>query len=207
MHKGVFKGNNLSGDRNILILGESHHHSESNDQSYTTEKVVKNYLSNPKNPSYRFFDKIAACFGFSANERDLFWNKVWFGNYIDESDCGIATNRAKELVIKNRHIYNKKLFEFVNQNSIDTIFCFSRLVYNNLPDRAPFENKEAKCYVANVGRKRDYISKFIYKPGTRFTDDVELEKELVVYCFRHPSAQCGFSPKNYIEYLNKEIIL
>ena len=42
MHKGVFKGNDLSKNCNILILGESHHHSEMYDINYTTENVVKN---------------------------------------------------------------------------------------------------------------------------------------------------------------------
>lgn len=207
MHQGVFKGNNLLTNRNILILGESHHHSESNDSNYTTESVVKNYFNHPGDPAYRFFDKIAACFGFLPSDRELFWNKVWFGNYVDESDCGIRTNKAKELVKKNRDKYNKKLFEFVNQNGIHIIFCFSRLVYNSLPDKTSFEDKGIESDMQDTGGERDYISKFIYKPGIRSNNDMELNKQLVVYGLRHPSSRCGFNSAHYTDYLKKEIQL
>ncbi len=207
MHKGVFKGNSLSDNRNLLVLGESHHHAEFNDPNYTTESVVRNYFNHPRDKCYKFFDKIAMCFGFLPSDRELFWNKVWFGNYIDESNCGVKTSRAKELVKCNKDKYNKELFEFVNQNEIDIIFCFSRLVYNNLPHRTAFEDKEVKYYVSDVGEKRDYISKFIYKPGPRDNCDLELNKELAIYGFRHPSALCGFRPKNYMGYLHEEIKL
>lgn len=205
MHPGVFKGNNLTANRNILILGESHHHTKSNDPKYTTENVVKNYFHNPSDPDYRFFDKIAACFGYSPDEREVFWNKVWFGNYVDESNCGIATDRAKKLIKENRKKYNKKLFEFVNQKGIDIVFCFSRLVYKNLPSQASFEDKPVRFDVPKTGN--DWIGKFIYKPGTRPNGDLGLNKELIVYSFRHPSARCGFRLEHYMDYLQNEIQL
>lgn len=207
MHKGVFKGNNLTKNCNILILGESHHHTKSNDPNYTTENVVKNYLHNPNDRDYKFFDKIAACFGYSAEEREIFWNKVWFGNYVDESDCGIRTNRAKILVECNKDKYNKELFEFINQNGIDIVFCFSRLVYQNLPRRTLLEDKSVRFYVDRTGGKKDWIDKFIYKPGTRANDDLDLSKKLTIYGLRHPSARCGFCPEYYMDCLQKEIHL
>ena len=207
MHKGVFKGDHLSMNQNMLIHGESHHHAEPNDLNYTTESVVKNYFSNPNDPAYRFFDKIAACFGFSASERERFWSQVWFGNYVDESDCGIGDNKAIELVKKNRDTYNRELFEFVNQNGIDIIFCFSRLVYNNLPGRASFEDKAKNYPIPDICGKpySDYIRKFIYKPGARANNDVELYKPLTVYGFRHPSSKGGFNYAHYMDYLKEEI--
>ena len=207
MHKGVFKGNNLTKNCNILILGESHHHTKSNDPNYTTENVVKNYFRNPNDPAYRFFDKIAACFGYSADEREVFWNKVWFGNYVDESDCDVRNGRAKMLIEKCRQEYNKELFDFVNQNEIDIIFCFSRLTYYNLPDRASFEDQAVKYYPPKTSGEKDRVEKFIYKPGTRPNGGVGLNKELIIYSFSHPSARCGFCPEHYMDYLQKEIQL
>lgn len=207
MHKGVFKGNDLSKNYNILILGESHHHSEMYDINYTTENVVKNYFRNPKDRAYRFFDKIAASFGYSANEKEVFWNKVYFGNYVDESNCGSRTDRAKLLVENNKDKYNEELFEFINQNGIDIVLCFSRLVYNNLPEQTLSENKSVRFYVDSTGGKKDWIDKFIYKPGKRANDDLDLSKKLTVYGLRHPSARCGFRPEHYKDYLQKEIRL
>lgn len=204
MHKGVFEGNNLLTNCNILILGESHHHTIANDPDYTTEGVVKNYFLHPNDNDYRFFDKIANCFGYRSEQREVFWNKVRFGNYVDEPDCSVKTDRAKKLIEENRQKYNRELFEFVNQKEIDVIFCFSREVYKNLPDRASFEETGVCFETPRVG-KRDWIDKFIYKPGARPDDNTALKKQLTVYGFRHPSARCGFSAENYREVLQKEI--
>ena len=201
MHQGVFKGNNLVENCNILILGESHHHTEKNDINYTTEKVVKDYFCNPNDRDYKFFDKIAACFGYLEKDRETFWNKVYFGNYVDESDCGIKTDRAKKLIEQNNQMYNKKLFEFVNQNEIDIIFCFSRLVYKQFPLR----HKSVYFEVPKTGKKSDWINRVVYKPGIRLVGDTVLKKNLTVYGFRHPSARCGFCSEHYKNYLQKEI--
>lgn len=181
MYKGIFKGNNLTENHNILILGESHHGME--EHIDTTESVVTNYFRNPNKACYKFFDKIVTCFGFTPDEREVFWNKVWFGNYVDKS-CGVKTSKAKNLISEHRDTYNRELFEFVNENNIDVIFCFSRLVYNNLPDNASRE----KFDVPNAGGKRDYINKTVYKSGIIPNSVIELNNQLVVYGFRHPSA-------------------
>lgn len=207
MHLGVFMGNNPPTNCNILILGESHHHTESSDLNYTTENIVKDYFRNPAHPAYRFFDKIAACFGYVAEEREIFWNKVWFGNYIEEADCGVKTVRAKKLAEENSKIYNKSLFEFVNQNEIDILCCFSRLVYAHLPEQTSFEEKSISFAVPKTGGKRDWIDKMIYEPGPRANGDIALDKSLTVYGFRHPSARCGFRSENYKNYLQAELRL
>ena len=124
MHKGVFKGAHAAGDRNILVLGESHHHMVADDPDYTTEGVVKNYFKHPNDKCYRFFDKIVECFGFLPDEREQFWDRVWFGNYVEESNCGVGDSRARDLVEKHKERYNKDLFLFVNEHEIDIICCF-----------------------------------------------------------------------------------
>lgn len=207
MHRGVFKGAHLAENQNLLILGESHHHAVADDPSYTTEGVVKNYFNHPNDRCYRFFDRIAGCFGFFPDERELFWNQVWFGNYVEESNCGIGDSRARKLVAKHREKYNKDLFSFVNEHGIDMMFCFSRLVYNNLPSRAAFEDAGTQYDVPKLHGKRDYISKFLYKPGTRPDCEVALKKQLLVYGFRHPSARGGFDATHYVDYLKSIIQL
>lgn len=205
MHKGVFKGATLSQKRSILILGESHHHGKADDPEYTTERVVKNYFNNPNDKCYKFFDKIAACFGFASDHREVFWNQVWFGNYVTESNCGVGDSKARKLIGGNRDQYNKELFQFINEHGIDVIFCFSRLVYNNLPDRAPFESAGMKYNVPKLHGKQDYIRKFVYQLGERPKGDVALNKSLAVYGFCHPSARCGFSAENYAPFI-KELV-
>lgn len=203
MHKGVFGGKNLTPAQSILILGESHHYGKADDPEYTTERVVMNYFRRPNDKCYKFFDKIAGCFGFAPKDREMFWNQVWFGNYVAESNCGIGNSKARKLIGEHRTQYNKELFEFVNEHGIDTVFCFSRLVYNNLPDRAPFESGGFRYDVPKLHGKADFIRRFVYLSGERPKGDVSLKKPLTVYGFRHPSARCGFSVENYAPYVKK----
>ena len=207
MHKGVFEGANLWQNQKILILGESHHHREADDPEYTTERVVKNYFNNPSDKCYKFFDKIAVCFGFVPDDREKFWNQVWFGNYVTESNCGVGDSKARKLIGENRGQYNKELFEFVNEHGIDLIFCFSRLVYDNLPDGASFESGGIKHNVPKLHGKQDYIRQFVYQPGERPNGDVALHKPLTVYGFRHPSARGGFSVEHYAPFIKKLVQL
>ena len=201
MHKGVFKGAHAAGDRNVLVLGESHHYMVADDPEYTTEGVVNNYFKHPNDKCYRFFDKIVKCFGFLPDEREQFWDRVWFGNYVEESNCGVGDSRARDLVEKHKERYNKDLFLFVNEHEIDIICCFSRLVYWNLPSRAIFEEKETQYDVPKLHGRRDYISKFLYLPGARPDCEVALKKQLLVYGFRHPSARDGFDATHYVDVL------
>ena len=69
---------------------------------------------------------------------------------------------------------------------------------------------ENRAWVKSMLRKlgkKDWIDKFIYKPGKRANDDLDLSKKLTVYGLRHPSARCGFRPEHYKDYLQKEIRL
>lgn len=99
--------------------------------------------------------------------------------------------------------YNKELFEFVNKHSIDTVLCFSWLVYNNLPDMAPFESGGFRYDVPKLHGEKDFISRFGYLPGERPKGDLSLKKPLTVYGFRHLSTRCGFSVENYDPYVKE----
>lgn len=214
MHHGVYIGKAAAKETRILILGESHHNIEGQGKPafYTTSSVVETYLAEDKTEkAHRFFHKIAQAFGVDttkSDEKEKFWDKIYFGNYIDVV-CGVKDSAAKKIIKdkEKRKKYNKELFQFVNENKIDIICCFSRLVYNHLPNRASFENKSIPFEVPKTGGKRDWIEKFIYKPGTRANGDIALDKKLTVYSLRHPSAACGFCPEHYKDYLQKEIRL
>lgn len=72
---------------------------------------------------------------------------------------------------------------------------------------AVYSDERLSFEVSEPGGKRDWVDKFIYKPGTRANGDIALDKTLTVYGFRHPSARCGFCPEHYKDYLQKEIRL
>lgn len=68
--------------KRILILGESHHDIP---PTMTTRQVVDGYL---EGKHVQFFQNIAKSFGIyaeRAEEKALFWDKMFFGNYIDIS--------------------------------------------------------------------------------------------------------------------------
>ncbi len=215
MHHGIYTGKSAEKqEKKILILGESHHNKNSEGvgkpASYTTRCVVEEYLNEKTTgKTHRFFHKIVQSFGVDttkAEEKVIFWDKVYFGNYIDVV-CGVKDNAAKAVIKQNKNMYNSELIEFINKNGIDIICCFSRLVYKNLPAKASFENKEITIEVPYVGKRRDYIKKFVYLPGERKDGTTSLKKPLTVYGLRHPSSGCGYNPANYSDYLQKEIKL
>lgn len=215
MHHGVYIGKEAAKETRILILGESHHNKnnegEGEPASYTTSSVVEAYLTEEETgKTHRFFHKIAQSFGIDTTkvEEKRFWDKIYFGNYIDVV-CGVRDNAAPQLIKDKgkRKQYNEELFKFVNENEIDIVCCFSRLVYQNLPAKSSFENSGITIGVPDIGGKRDYIQKFIYQPGVRNNCDIALNKPLMVYGFRHPSARCGFCSEHYNWYLQKEIQL
>lgn len=219
MFKGVFAGKNAR-NRNlkILILSESHHYSKDDYnkteeerrekvRNYRTENVVKNYLEQfsgggKKDRAYYFFDKIVNSFSIDpAENRERFWNQVFFGNYVEGELCGIRDSRAKDLINAHSSEYNKSLFDFVNEEGIDLIFCFSRRVYNSLPQ---CKNNE-KNIVGKIGRCNDFICKRKYLPNCEIDGVPTLSKKLTVYGFRHPSARGGFRAENYSEYLKDSL--
>lgn len=213
MHKGVYIGKEAKQlkDR-VLILGESHHSSNEN-EDYTTKDVIENYRCQESH-NYVFFDKIVQSFGINEDNKDnrfiLFWEKVYFGNYVDEY-CGVKDSQAKNNIIKNRVQYNDELFKFINDNNITKVFVFSRLVYNNLPSLSE-ENKSIENLTClnkeplMINGKKDYISHCKYLPNTEHNStNVKLKHEVIVYGMRHPSARGGYNAGNYSEYLKKEI--
>lgn len=232
MFKGVFIGDKaMEQERKILILGESHHWAKSDWdererspeeakeerrkklEDYTTKNVVNNYLSQYnsdgwKDKCYRFFDRIVKSFGIDPDRRSAFWDKVYFGNYVEGDLCGIGDNQAQILIDKNRDLYNSSLFSFINENKVDAVFCFSRRVYNALPCFEKDEktvNKVQTIVVGKVGKNNDYLSKCIYLPIARSGKIPSLKKELTVYGMRHPSGSGGYNSENYSSILSEAI--
>ena len=224
MHKGVFIGKDAANqDKRILILGESHHISndpESENRtfgvpaSYKTKDVVLEHINDIENEkkSLRFFQKIGQSFGYpmkTKEEKEAFWNQVYFGNYIDVL-CGIKDDAAKNYLKKgnNRRRMNDDLFQFINENEIDVIVCFGRLIMEYLPSLNPEYKKEEdggklKAGEIFTGGKRDYIENCIYIPDIEHKNSsVTLKKRLEAYGLRHPSAQGGFCAENYKDVLS-----
>lgn len=208
MFKGVYKG--CKSDlltKKILILGESHY--ENDTKIENTFNVVNDFLNDQKKIYYKFFRKIAETLDEEVykthSNYERVWDYVYFGNYVSEI-CGIRNGRAKELVNKNREVYNNELFKFINENDIDIVFVFSRLTYNHLPSLSKKGKEKEKQIVdktLKVGNVRDYINCSFYLPNIPHRKvDVILNKELAVYSMRHPSAAGGYNIDNYYKYLN-----
>jgi hypothetical protein len=225
LHRGVFEGE-IANDQpvKILILGESHHWSKEDwvtakdeteaqaqerrkkkAETYRTEDVMKRYFENyesfgNREQAYRFFENIVRSFGFDPENRTNFWNRVWFGNYIDEL-CGVRDSKAAKLLGKpgKREALNQKLFEFIEANEIDIVFCFSRKVYNKLPPLELAGDKETK------GDKTDShrLNECFYNAGQRKCVPVRLSKPVVVYGLKHPYQ--GFSYRRYQNQIAKLI--
>ncbi len=226
MHKGVFVGSNAENrNKRILILGESHHISKTDDKNsekfkpatYDTKCVVREHIEDITNTkkSLHFFQKIGNAFGFpmeTEDEKNAFWENFYFGNYIDVL-CGIKDGATGEYLaqkddngITNRQKMNDDLFEFVNDNNIDVIVCFSRKVFDNLPSLTLKEEDKpnANNDAIMVGRQKDYIGHCVYLPNTNHKNtSVILNRELNAYSLRHPSARGGFCPENYADALSK----
>ena len=201
MHTGEFEGKQAKAQPvRVLILGESHYWSEDkSEEEKKTSKVMDTYLS--ETYSYRFFDNIVRSFGVAPEKRKDFWEKVWFGNYIDEP-CGIRDSQADNLLKQpgKREELNRQRFSFIEKNKIDVVFCFSRRVYDKLP---PLE--EALGDSEKKGEERDThrMNVCIYEAGNREKVSVALSKKVVVYGLKHPSQ--GFSYRRYREILKRNL--
>ena len=197
MHEGVWKGQDAE-CYGVLLLGESHYDKDVHTE-YDTKCVVCNYLSRQQETGRTFFDHITETFGYSVDDEEdkkTFWHKVWFGNYIDEKLLQYK-DKAADMIRKNRKTYNDDLFEFVNKNEIRTVFCFSRLVWENLPT-------EKKLKTEKIGEMNNSpIEKCVYSKNTKYErTNVELKEDLTVYGLRHPS-WC-YSPGDAYEVLLKD---
>lgn len=213
MHHGVFHGKFTDKlENHILILGESHHISTNLNvitdkiagipASYTTASVVHEHLENRH--THDFLTKIAKTFGVIEDGEDVFWNSVYFGNYIDVL-CGIGNSVAKQQIEDNREKYNDQLFRFVNEHNISKIFCFSVLAYMSLPALGCGE--ESKQETLGIrGNKRIYLRQCQYKAGVQHTDRrVVLQQGLQVYGISHPSAKGGYPLDLFAEKLTGKI--
>ena len=211
MYDNVFIGENANKQsKRILILGESHY--EENGKIDGTASVVQSLAINGKDTEKgtNFYKNIMKTFGYeiTSEQRKLFWNKVFCGNYVDDL-CGKGKNNTaaqkisckdEKTKIKNRVKYNYTLFKFKNENEIDVVFCFSRLVYNNLPGSAKGENEE-KLFKHNT----QYLNRYTYQPDCNHKHcNVTLNKKLTVYGLKHPSS--AYSYEIYYEQLKKEKI-
>lgn len=208
MHYGEFSGKNAN---SILILGESHHVSRTDEEnmtagvsvSYSTEQCIIDYMANPENQNYLFFDKIVASFGFFPDlQRQEFWDCVHFGNYINVL-CGVGDSVAKCFIKQNKTEYNDELFTFVNEHNISEIFCFSINVYENgLPSIVKGEESCKKDKIGRFNNKNVYLRHCLYRAGLRHPGtNVVLNNDLKVYGISHPSAQSGYSA----EIMQKEL--
>lgn len=203
MHPGVFEGKKAKDQPvKILILGESHYWGEDKKgEDKRTDKVMEDYLSGKYN--YRFFDNIVRAFDIDPENRTDFWERVWFGNYIDEP-CGIRDTKATKLLKQpgKREELNKQLFSFINEKQIDVVFCFSRKVYDKLP---PLEWDDQEKKGIRIDSHR--LDKCIYEAGKRENVSAALSKRVIVYGLKHPSQ--GFSYRRYsklLKNLPKEVM-
>ena len=200
MYDNVFVGENAHNQpKRILILGESHYKEDGEFEG--TASVVKYFAidGNGKKNDKKFYHYIMRTFGYELTEESSkeFWNKVYCGNYVCEL-CGKGKdNPAKKLIKDNRANYNDSLFNFINENEIDIVFCFSRLVYNNLPGSAKGENEE-KLFKHNT----QYLNRYTYQPDCNHKHcNITLNKKLTVYGLKHPSS--AYSYEIYREQLKK----
>lgn len=218
MHHGVFCGKNANTQpKRILILGESHHiNTDAGEEgnkiagvaaTYTTCANVEDYLANPTRSSYRFYDKIMQTFGYApetGQNRENFWNSVYFGNYIDVL-CGIGDDQAKSYVGKaeNRKKLNNQLFQFVNEHQIDIIFCFGiTATYDKLPSlTSKNEHKLSREIVIGKkpgNQKNIYLRECHYDANTEHNwVDIKLTRDLHVFGITHPSSKGGYPVEIY----------
>jgi len=216
LFNGVYVGKEAEKQsKKVLILGESHYHDDINDKTFSTLGVMDDFKKNSTDVSYKFFHKIAKSCGIESidinEEFELLWDKVYFGNYVEEL-CGIRTDVAKNFIKSNRVKYNDNLFSFINENNIDIVLVFSRLVFNNsLPSLSKkYKSDEALENLDDgtikVGKCRDYISHCRYFANAKHRySNIILNKDVDFYGLRHPSAWGGYKTENYIPYLSNII--
>lgn len=207
MNKGVWKGQNLISKPKVLLLGESHYDEENYGEtvSFPTYSVVNHYFEKREKWS-PFFDKIAASFGYSIENARDFYEKVYFGNYIDVV-CGVGDDNAENYIEQNRIKYNTDLFNFINSEGIDIVVCFSKLVYNNLPSLSNSTNQEhnQQVCIGQIGSRGNYVEYCNYLPNiTHPNCQTTLNKALKVYGIRHPSSKGGFSVEQVYSFLQSQ---
>ena len=219
MNHGVWVGNNIFQENRTLILGESHYGDENNTNDkigepvpYETREVIQEYLTNrilgiAYEKWYRFFDLIAESFGYSPDSSEEFYNKIWFGNYVPVL-CGVKSgNRAAEYITKYRLDYNNELFKYVNVYKINTIICFSKSVYWNLP--SGFKDETAEDFILGfIGKRKNIVNIHKYRGNVKHDAcDIVLEMPLTVYGIKHPSSAGGYNADQVYKFLSERIAI
>lgn len=205
MHEGTYYEGAAAAaqPKKILILGESHHGDRPEDvgkpvEQGATEKVVRDYLSQKDGTEQclQFFHKIALSFGIDADkdaEKKLFWDKVFFGNYVDVL-CGVKDDAAKKFIQADKDRYNQGLAEFIQAHEIDVVFCFSDEVFDALPNN---EGRWSRTLFQDVKRgKTDLWFGRGYGPDSPFC------REIKVYGSPHPSYWnfAGINSEELVQY-------
>lgn len=196
-----FEGKNVAITDKVLILGESHYPASKEEykkeiQDNVTSIVMEQFFNNVDN--YPFFTRIALSFGFDNHDEAVeFFNKVYFGNYIVHYAAKGNHTIGKKLIAEYQEQYNDRLFNFVNEQHIKTIFCFSKNVYYGLPGNNAFDLRFDDVRINNNEAKRARtINKYIYRQGVEHAKcNVKLDNDLTVYGIAHPSGSKGYSPK------------
>ena len=210
MNSELWKGNNIPTFPKVLILGESHYDDNNIGEkvSFSTSGVVKYYLESrdKREKWFQFFDKIASSFGYDKNNSKLFFEKVFFGNYIDVV-CGVGDNNASHYADLYRDTYNTEWFDYINRNEIDTFVCFSKLAYHHFPNlnnTSPYERSNREK-VGIIGGRSNIVEYCTYSPDTEHPHcSVKLLKPLKVYGIRHPSSPGGFSTDQIYQFVSKQ---
>lgn len=213
MYQGVWCPKNENLSPKILILGESHYGdvgTQGQKSTGLTKDVVESFLSGKVKDQWKeFFYKIAISFGYKRDINEIadFYNRVYFGNYVDVL-CDVGTaNEAKKYIWDNRIDYNNELFEFCNKNEIDIIICFSKEVHNALPKLELYGEKNWEKEIGIIGedKRRNLAMKTRYKKGNRVECKIALKKDLLVYGIRHPSSLGGYKADQVYDFLSSEL--
>ncbi len=211
-----WEGDNYSyTDNKVLILGESHYGSEYNYgqvlEKDETKKIVQYYLrlksgeehNSEKSNWTSFFSKIASSFGY-GNRYAEFYGKVLFANYVDVH-CGLKSYHASSYLEDNSYRIhcNDELFELINVKKVDSLFCFSKRVYDNLPSLEKDKEKaETDIISLESSKSTQQVNRCNYRSGIGHDYcRVSLLKDIEVFCFRHPAA--GLSTTRAAEYIKK----
>lgn len=206
MNSDPWRGSNIPTYPRVLILGESHYDDNKGEKvSYPTSGVVRTYFESRHRWS-QFFDKIAASFGYDRDKARQFYEKVYFGNYIDVV-CSVGDDSASHYADLNRDTYNAEWFDFINRNEIDVVVCFSKMVFSHFPSLNEMGKNEnsGREYVGDIGGRSNYVEYRMYAPYTEHEHcSIELTKPLKVYGIRHPSGQGGYAPNQICKYVTKQ---
>ena len=213
MHPGIWKGKNVETlKQKVLILGESHYVSDFRDNhdalgkvSFTTRSIVEEYLKyHISNGRWSFFTKIAKTFGYNTeDEIRKFYDLVYFGNYVNVLVDKAGKQNGSFFIDKNKTVYNKELFDFCVNSSIDIIACFSIKAYKNLPmDGNKSEDDKS---IQRESKKSIVLRKWLYEKGSLENNSLILDNDLLVYGISHPSWQAGYDANLvYNEYIKKQ---